>query len=340
MSNNLVNSIEKQISIKMRDFEKNIWIEKQFNNFESFYNFLQETSISDKRMKKCRSLNWKSTKIINIFLNHFNENNNTSLKRICSSLNFHTDKCFTKEFWIERGWTNPEEKVSEVQSKCGKKFSEKIKKDKSIRITNTNIEWYLNKGYSLEESNNLLKDRQKTFSLDTCIKKYGKEKGLEIFRKRQEKWQKSLYENNNEDTMKKWRFFGKASKKSNNLFSKYYEMLCEDFNCFLSKYNREYMIETNEKRYFYDFTIPDLKLIFEYNGSHVHANPKWPEEKLKNWKNPFSNESAEENIKNYKKKILAAEQQGFTVIILWDDCKNNEDIIELEISSRLQTLLQ
>ena len=55
---------------------------------------------------------------------------------------------------------------------------------------------------------------------------------------------------------------------------------------------------SNKKFYLYDFCIKELGLIFEFNGSHVHANPEWPEEKLKYWRQCFSKETAGDNIKN------------------------------------------
>ena len=43
----------------------------------------------------------------------------------------------------------------------------------------------------------MLSERQRTFSKEICINKYGEEKGIEIFNKRQNLWQKNLNENGN-----------------------------------------------------------------------------------------------------------------------------------------------
>ena len=43
-----------------------------------------------------------------------------------------------------------------------------------------------------EEARKILAERQCTFSLQTCIDKYGKEEGTKIFNERQEKWQNTL----------------------------------------------------------------------------------------------------------------------------------------------------
>ncbi|MEG1142150.1 MAG: hypothetical protein RSE41_06875, partial [Clostridia bacterium] len=55
-------------------------------------------------------------------------------------------------------------------------ISEKDKLIKDIHsdmLYNTQIEFYLNKGMSNEEAENALNERQKTFSLEKCIEKYG-----------------------------------------------------------------------------------------------------------------------------------------------------------------------
>ena len=56
---------------------------------------------------------------------------------------------------------------------------------------NTRIEYYLNKGMTVEEAKVALSERQSTFSKDKCIEKYG-EDGLKVWEERQNKWQETL----------------------------------------------------------------------------------------------------------------------------------------------------
>ena len=63
-----------------------------------------------------------------------------------------------------------------------------IKIDPAKR-SNTTIEYWLQKGFTIEESKDVLKDRQSTFSLKSCIEKYGDVDGLRLFKERQDKWQ-------------------------------------------------------------------------------------------------------------------------------------------------------
>ena len=57
---------------------------------------------------------------------------------------------------------------------------------------NTKIEYYKKRGLSDNDAENALKKRQSTFSKEICIEKYGLIKGVEIFEKRQSKWQETL----------------------------------------------------------------------------------------------------------------------------------------------------
>lgn len=90
---------------------------------------------------------------------------------------------------------------------------------------NTRIEYYLAKGYSQEESEDLLSERQSTFSLEKCIEKHGEEIGFEIWQKRQEKWLNTLNNKSQEEideiNRKKSSLasFGALWKSPNNLLS-------------------------------------------------------------------------------------------------------------------------
>lgn len=76
-------------------------------------------------------------------------------------------------------------------------FSKKVLNNRTPESFNTKIEYWINKGYSYEDAENQLINRQNTFNLNTCIEKYGEEKGKLIYKERQNKWQKSLLENGN-----------------------------------------------------------------------------------------------------------------------------------------------
>lgn len=96
-------------------------------------------------------------------------------------------------------WFNHGGKLSPFKKGSVNYSEESIKKASKNRSYNTTIDYYINKGYSKEEAILKLKERQTTFSLKKCIEKYGKNKGLEVWRKRQEKWQNTLKSKSQEE---------------------------------------------------------------------------------------------------------------------------------------------
>ena len=102
-----------------------------------------------------------------------------------------------KEYWMEKGYSEKdsiimaENKKKENNIKGAKKSSSRsnIEKRKSSPRC---IEYWMEKGYNQEESKIKVSETQSTFSLDKCIEKYGIKKGTIVWKKRQNKWQKSL----------------------------------------------------------------------------------------------------------------------------------------------------
>jgi len=175
-------------------------------------------------------------------------------------------------------------------------------------IQNTKLEYYLNKGYNLSESEKLLNERQSTFSLKKCIDKYGYNDGIEVFNKRQEKWKNSLIKNGN---LKNG--YSKISQELFNILDCFYE---KSNNYFHSK-NGEYFIHDAGRLFLYDFVDFDNKKIIEYNGDVFHANPNMF--KFDEHPNPFNTKLTSDDIWNYDmEKYYIAIKNGFDVLIIWD----------------------
>ena len=133
--------------------------------------------------------------------------------------------------------------------------------------------------------------------------------------------------------------FGKASKESLKVFKPLIEW-CLNIGI---KYDdiyigiddkSEYFLK-DDNIYFYDFTIKNKKIIIEYNGVAFHARP---EELDKNeWFNPFTKESASDNIKKNLIKKKVAIDNGFDILEIWsDECYlNNIEICKKFISDRI-----
>lgn len=98
-------------------------------------------------------------------------------------------------YWISRGWDENESILKVIneqkrRSDIGKTKMETLKSvdyKKWCETKTTRKEFYMKKGFSEEESLKMLSNRQRTFSLDICIDKYG-DRGLDIWKERQDRW--------------------------------------------------------------------------------------------------------------------------------------------------------
>jgi hypothetical protein len=224
-----------------------------------------------------------------------------------------------KEHWLKKGFTEEdakkmaEENIKKSTMNCNN-FIKKLKDDpdKYKDVMNTQIGFYLKKGYNEVDAKEILSKRQSTFSYLKCVDKYGEEDGYRIWKERQDKWYDKtkdklskgeylkydciLRENNDEKmadavfverivNISKYRFH-KASKRSMKVFKQLVE-ICENNNYQYHvgyKDTQEYYLfdDISKKIYFYDFVIPDIKLIFEFNGKIWHSKIF-----LENQKNQF-----------------------------------------------------
>ena len=157
------------------------------------------------------------------------------------------------------------------------------------------------------------KDKSKS-TKDNFIRRHGKVEG-------EKRW-KNYKENYG---------WTQASQQSLEIFEPLTKQLLEkgiDFNdIFYGVENSfEFKIEKGEKLYSYDYTILPLKLIFEFNGSHVHPSKEKLGEAWNTWKNAWTGEDADTKYAQDQYKIKIAEKEGFTVIEIWDYEDRNESL--------------
>lgn len=222
--------------------------------------------------------------------------------------------CFCKEYWLKRGYTEEEaiKNISEIQTKNSNKITVSSRRQASIRCK----EHWIKIGYNEEESQKIISRYQTTFSKEICINKYGKEKGLEIFKKRQEKWQLTLYKTN--------KMHCGYSKISQDLFN---ELIKHTNNeIYYGSLNREYTIYNKENKHIYAFDFTDLtnKKIIEFQGDIYHANPNLfsEDDKPSPWNNLTSKELWQKD--EYKKQV--ALNNNFDLIQIWEsDFRNNKE---------------
>ena len=175
----------------------------------------------------------------------------------------------------------------------------------------TKIEYWIAKGYTEEEAREKLIERQRTFTLDKCISKYGEIKGRQVFEERQEKWQKKFKESlmSNGD-----------GRSPQSLFaSELIGEICLQLNIDIPK-REKYITDVDTGRHYaFDFTYKN-KMI-EFNGDYWHANPSIYNE---NYYNKAKQLYAHEIWEYDKSKIYCATKHGYKVLVIWES-EYNED---------------
>jgi hypothetical protein len=232
------------------------------------------------------------------------------------------------EYWVKNGYSE-EEAVLQIEgqkmvslrgciARFGKIEGEKIWKERENKRSeagkkgSSNLQYWLNKGYSEEEAVIKRKEKQTTFSLEKCIEKYGEVEGKKRFTERQSKWNKSLSTGGNLKIG--------YSKISQELF---YELL-KNYNIkdrekvYFGSHNKEYKLEKEDGGiWLYDFTDLKNKKIIEFNGDMYHGNPK--KYKADDYPHPFRKTiTAQEMWDKDKQKIDVAIKEGFEVLVIWD----------------------
>ena len=273
-------------------------------------------------------------------------------------------RSFSLDFWINKGMSEGEaiEKQKEIQSnnskkvksrpgKSKKRLKEKGYTDEEIRIaclTMANTDYWINRGYSIEESNSKVREHQSnaaksvdfekrilpsnleywtkkgfteeeskekvresqtTFSKEICINKFGYEKGIEVFNKRTKKWLNSLLKNGN--------FTIGYSSISQVLFNEIGGILVDREFSYATN-GGEFKIKRGDGGYYvYDFIDIKNHKIIEYNGDMYHGNPlKYSEDDNPH---PFrKNITARMMWDRDLDKTNLAKSNGFDVLTIWD----------------------
>lgn len=223
--------------------------------------------------------------------------------------NYYKEKSHnSKEYWIKKGY-NYEDSLkmsSNVMKNMNIKSSLIFKSnpEKYASKYPTKIEYYLSRGYTEEQGRALIYERQKTFTLEKLIKKYGEERASEIYNNRQEKWLKSLHKNGN--------LKSGYSLISQELFRKIDEYIPNNKFQWKLK-NGEFII----KKYAVDFIDHETKRIIEFNGDIYHANPKIYSEY--DTPNPWDKKLMAKEIwesENNRNKLIS--DLGYEMLIVWE----------------------
>ena len=261
------------------------------------------------------------------YYNLYRQNNANAVREGTSKrTDFRESSSFCVEYWIKQGYSVHEAKtkISNVQKLNSDKYHNKMKSNNLPYCNGKQIQYYLNKGYSLEISKKLLKDSQSTFSLEKCIMKYGEVDGLEVFKNRQIKWQNTLnslpIEIKNKILQSKSVSWGKASKESLNYFIPLYKKLRklgisrDDIYLGVTG-SKEYRLKGDYGIRLYDFCILSHKILIEYHSIAWHSKTEDDSKQRLNPKGGSLIHSWENDC--YKKEL--AKNNGFDIIELWSD---------------------
>jgi hypothetical protein len=239
----------------------------------------------------------KKEKYKKMFAEKIRGTKNPNHKKNTTELERKSRSPFSKNFSKYEGIENIEEHISI--------FAKEAIKD---RISDTSLEYYLLRGYDEETSQEMLSERQTTFTLEKCIEKHGKDKGTDIYNKRQEKWQKSLNENGNLKLG--------YSNISQVLFKLISYGMEGNFRFALNGGEMP-LRKKSGGVWLYDFTHTDRMKIIEYQGDQYHANPKTFKEHDR--PHPFRKDMTADDIWiKDKEKLRIATESGYEVLYIWD----------------------
>jgi len=207
----------------------------------------------------------------------------------------------------------------------------------------------LNNRLSKEKYKKFIKNLKFSKTIDYYTQKYGENEGTKIWNEINEKkdsmsfsyflkknnfnYRKSIieYKNRVKSVLPKNKSYigGNYSQQSYKIFIKLVDKLSLT-NCMFGEHEFfiEYIDKENKKRkFFYDFTDLNNKIIIEFNGLRWHPNKnKMTTEQYTKWYHPFDNDISKTYLEEKDKmKNELAIKNGFKFITLWDSETDDEN---------------
>lgn len=187
-------------------------------------------------------------------------------------------------------------------------------------------EYWMKRGYSEQESVKIVGNLQDTRSVKSIVARYQVSdiEALQIQELVSDKCRETFYKRPEEErrniTLKRTKFFKRYSKASSNFFAKLLKkaQIPSDIKVYLD--DNEYFIwdySDNKSIRFYDFTIPALSIIIEYNGIIFHPRVK---------DTIFNTVENSVRVDTLKKRL--ATDNGFEILYFWEKIDNVEESLE------------
>lgn len=253
-----------------------------------------------------------------------------------------------KEYWISKGYSENEAKelIKKIQStrlldsyinrlgeEEGTKEYFRINTEHAFKIS---LEGFIEKYGEFDGRSKFKKyclDRGRT--KEQLIEQYGKERATELIQSRIPslsnyiKWYGE--EEGNRKYIEKYKNNNLSSKQARQFFVLLYKQ-CRKLGLnrkdiyFSITGSSEWFLRHESGIYWFDFTIPKLKIMVEFNGEHVHPNINLSNEEKKQWKHAFSKKSFNEVLVNENRKIDTAKNMGFDVLIVWSKSNLTDEL--------------
>ena len=244
---------------------------------------------------------------------------------IINIFNQHKTRKFPNKlaYWTNLGYSEDEAllKVQEVQT--SRSLVSPASQQGAIEYTPRRPEFWINKGYTPDDATKQVATFQVKNGISWYVTKYGKIEGQIKYKQRMKRWMIAYnlaLENDPTINERKMTKLGRASKASLAIFQPIYEQYKDDYSIYLGvDDNIEYFLRDNNTLYFYDFVIPELRIIVEYNGSKFHPNkatltePEW-----RDWKCVYSELDADTAFMKDCIKQQLAIANGYTFLTIWD----------------------
>ena len=173
---------------------------------------------------------------------------------------------YSIEFYKKRFPDLGEKEINDKISELANSFTED-------RLLPSNKEYWIERGYSEDESIKKVSERQTTFSREICIEKYGEEEGIKVWLDRQERWHNNYKKSNfSKISQELYQSVWDSTKNILNKECVYFASLNEVKEIVDSEKNYEYRLKLNKSFILPDFFVSDLKKIIEFDGVYYHRS--------------------------------------------------------------------
>lgn len=196
------------------------------------------------------------------------------------------------------------------------------------RLTETQLQYWLKKFDGDEvKAKESYKNRQTTFSLETCVSKYGEEIGFDIWRERNIRWSKKI-----EAKYKNGEFTKFRNHNYSNAELKFIEKILNEFKPTKPFYsalsgNRQFFRYFKEDGITHSYDFVYDKKIIEFNGDYWHCNPnKYKPEYF----HTVQKCTAQEKWNADKKKLDLIKKAGYNVLVIWESEFNIDPITAIK----------